>query len=297
MKPPTLPSPSCRLHACNALQSVGMCTVADEASCTITSVTLSGDTITGKPDACTLEGVDTGTSTVFAQPALAAGQCLFQANCTSGQMCVTTGATRQACSCVDGSNVCYPVGTCTNYCSLPSVTASLAALNTVSSCDPTAAVNPCSGGNTCQASSSCFTWACNATSQSLAYSACANAGVCVPTTPSLTSSVLSNNGRTITVTLGTTAATISATPAYNVFDDDTAAKLGGAGASVSASGTTVTITLPPTASVANTGSDVLVLKTGTSLQDAYGRAFRGQVTVSRSKRKHECIYVTQQGCM
>jgi hypothetical protein len=97
-----------------------------------------------------------------------------------GTACGDAAATVLNCTCSaeDGSDLCERLGTCQDFCSLPSVVAQLAATNAqVLECDPFLP-NTCTGTLVCQPSSQCVRLACTPGSGALSTVRCA--GVCLP---------------------------------------------------------------------------------------------------------------------
>lgn len=210
---------------------LGQCSTATTCpSLRAASAGSSGTILSGALDLCATEGVAGGTPTPLPSTTAAAGSCRTASDCdfASGQLCQFAPSPPQRCTCSSGRDVCVNLGTCVSYCSLPSVTQQVLALNAgARACDTSAggAASQCGAGETCTATSGCQRWACDGSTQRLVQVGCS--GLCVPQALRLTSARLSDDGRSVTVALSAAAALLLRVPCGAVFDAATAAALGG----------------------------------------------------------------------
>ncbi len=215
-----------------------------------------GASLTGSLDLCTAEGISGGTPTPLPNsvPATNSSLCRSIADCTSGQMCTIEDPVHapRSCTCSAGRDECVPLGTCVAFCSLNSTATKLAALNAgVSSCDPSAANPQCGADEECKApsatGSTCSRWTCDAAGQKLVQAPCS--GLCVPRVLSMTAAQLSDDGKSVTVTLGGYAAARELVSCSKIFDANSTAALGGAGALCSVRDNVLTAKMTPAATL------------------------------------------------
>ncbi len=209
--------------------------------------------LTGGLDLCAAEGVTGGTPTPLPSTTAAAGSCRTASDCdaASGQLCQFAPLPPQSCTCSSGRDVCVSLGTCVSYCSLPSVTQQVLALNAgARACDPGAggATSQCGAGETCTSTPGCQRWACDGATQRLVQVGCS--GLCAPLALGLASARLSDDGRSIALALSASAAPLLRAPCGTVFDAATAAALGGgAVCSTGGDGASLLVEMQATATV------------------------------------------------
>ncbi|KAG2502187.1 hypothetical protein HYH03_000674 [Edaphochlamys debaryana] len=278
------PDPANKTLACTALTATKLPLNTSSSSSTNATNATNGTALRGALDLCTAEGVAGGAPTPLPSALRNASSCYATRDCAAGARCAFAEPPPRTCACAAGRDVCRDLGACLPFCDLPDTRAALTELNAGgSACTPGGAAVGSAGGSTCgpgeacTAIANCMRWVCDNATATLVQRPCA--GLCVPQFLSPTSARLAADGRSVEVALSAAAAPLDGVDCGRLFDGGTAAALGGG--RCSAAGATLTVTLPPGATL-KANQNLVLLAAGSALVSGLdrSRAFTGLVKVT-----------------